>query len=371
LPAQPGGPMNVLAATRDYESWLAGLVPLHQPDLDYKHLRMADRSDPFPFFRGTYYLWARRWPDAAGDLAAAPAVQAVGDLHLENFGTWRDGDGRLCWGVNDFDEADHLPYTNDLVRLAVSMRLARQAGIARIRLGKACAAILAGYRWALSAGGVPFVLEEQHRKLRAMAMAADREPVRYWKRLTAVLADPPARMSVAAQEALTQALPSDALSPEFRFRPRVGMGSLGKPRYVALATLHGSWVAREAKALTPPATLWASGRYPGPSHLAETVSRAIRCPDPCYCPGSAWIVRRLAPRCSRIELDHLKRSGDILRLLRAMGAEAANVHVGTPGAAWAIEADLTRRPDGWLVEAARSLARLVKRDWTAWRKATR
>ena len=45
---------------------------------------------------------------------------AVGDLHVENFGTWRDADGRLCWGINDFDEADRLPYTNDLVRLAAS-----------------------------------------------------------------------------------------------------------------------------------------------------------------------------------------------------------------------------------------------------------
>ena len=28
----------------------------------------------------------------------APQVLSVGDLHLENFGTWRDADGRLVWG---------------------------------------------------------------------------------------------------------------------------------------------------------------------------------------------------------------------------------------------------------------------------------
>jgi len=32
-------------------------------------------------------------------------VLAVGDLHVENFGTWRDAEGRLIWGVNDFDES--------------------------------------------------------------------------------------------------------------------------------------------------------------------------------------------------------------------------------------------------------------------------
>src|SRR3954452_13875919 len=117
--------MDTVAATRAYESWLAGLVPLHEPDLDHKHQQMAHPTDPFPFFRGTYYLWVRRWAGAAGGLADAPAVLAVGDLHLENYGTWRDADGRLCWGINDFDEADRLPYTNDLVRLAASVRIAR------------------------------------------------------------------------------------------------------------------------------------------------------------------------------------------------------------------------------------------------------
>jgi len=42
----------------------------------------------------------------------------------KNFGTWRDGDGRLVWGVNDFDEAAVMPYPLDLVRLAASIRLA-------------------------------------------------------------------------------------------------------------------------------------------------------------------------------------------------------------------------------------------------------
>jgi uncharacterized protein (DUF2252 family) len=34
---------------------------------------------------------------------------------------------RLVWGVNDFDEACRLPYTNDLVRLATSVTMASHA----------------------------------------------------------------------------------------------------------------------------------------------------------------------------------------------------------------------------------------------------
>ena len=58
------------------------------------------------------------------DVVAAPLLLAIGDAHIENFGTWRDSEGRLVWGTNDFDEGYSLPYTNDLVRLAVSATLA-------------------------------------------------------------------------------------------------------------------------------------------------------------------------------------------------------------------------------------------------------
>jgi hypothetical protein len=360
--------MDIVAATRSYEAWLFGRIAPVQADLEYKHRQMADPADPFPFFRGTYYRWVQHWATAAGDLAAAPAVLAVGDLHVENYGTWRDGEGRLVWGVNDFDEADRLPYTNDLVRLAASARFAHKDGGLGLKLGVACRAVLAGYREALAAGGVPFVLEERHPELRALAMAADREPIRFWKKLTAVLADPPAAPPPAALEALTRDLPADGLVPQYRARPRVGMGSLGKPRFVALAEWAGGWVAREAKTVAPPATAWAAGgANPGPSPMAEAVARAVRCHDPFYRPGPEWIARRLAPRCSRIELAHLTQTADAERLLRAMGGETANVHLGTAGADTAILADLKHRPDGWLEAAARSLGKLVEDDWQQWR----
>src|SRR5580698_3129974 len=76
----------------------------------------------FEFFRGTFYRWAQLWPSVCADLCAAPKVLAVGDLHINSFGTWRDAEGRLCWGVDDFDEAYPLAYTNDLVRLAASLK---------------------------------------------------------------------------------------------------------------------------------------------------------------------------------------------------------------------------------------------------------
>ncbi len=362
--------MDIVAATTAYESWLAGFAPLYPPDLEYKHQQMADPADPFPFFRATYYRWVQHWTATAGDLTAAPEVLAVGDLHVENFGTWRDADGRLCWGVNDFDEIDRQPYTIDLVRLAASVRCAKRTAGMDIKLATACEAVLEGYRDALEKGGTPFVLEEHHAHLRVLAMAEERDPVHFWKKLTALLADRAEEPPNAAKEALYGSLPAAGLRPQFRRRPHVGLGSLGKPRYVALAEYSGGWVAREAKACTPPATAWAAPRgEPAGTLIAEAVRRAARSHDPFYRVVPGWVVRRLGPRCSRIELTHLKHAADTQRLLRAMGAETANIHVGTAEAAPAVRADLARRPRSWLEEAARTLSELIERDWNDWRQA--
>ena len=122
--------VSVVEATRSYERWVGRQVPMVRADLAFKHEQMA--VAPFPFLRATFYRWAQQWESCCGDLAAAPRVLAVGDLHTQNFGTWRDQEGRLIWGINDFDEAFPMAYTNDLVRLATSARLSIAAGTMQI-----------------------------------------------------------------------------------------------------------------------------------------------------------------------------------------------------------------------------------------------
>lgn len=368
----PKGPtVDFLAATAGYEAWLRSFAELNQDDLDYKYAKMADRSDPFPFFRGTYYRWAQIWATACSAEAAAPQVLAVGDLHVENYGTWRDSDGRLCWGVQDFDDADVLPYTNDLIRLATSLRFAKWAGAVDVKFGSACKAILNGYRTALETGGTPFVLEEENVELRELAMADDRNPTLFWKRLVKLLDDPPAEPTEAAKLALLADIPDTGLKPEIRFRPKVGMGSLGRPRYVALVRWAGAWIGREVKSTIPPGTAFATGQTARTSLVNEIVRRAVRCPDPYFRPGAFWSSRRLSPRCSRIELGQFAGADAMNTILTATGAEAANVHVGTPGAADAILSDLKSRKKSWLEDAAKAAANAVEQDWKVWRKEYR
>src|SRR4029077_14476032 len=143
-------------ANASYERWLGARLRLLAPDLRRKHAAMAET--PFPFLRATFFRWAERWPVVCPDLTGAPPVLGVGDLHVENFGTWRDAEGRLAWGVNDYDEAWPLPYTNDLVRLATSALIAITHHDLAIDPKDAVRAILQGYRDALDAGGRAFVL---------------------------------------------------------------------------------------------------------------------------------------------------------------------------------------------------------------------
>src|SRR5262245_33803329 len=101
------GKVTIGEATASYESWLGDQIQLVPEDLARKHELM--RSAPFPFLRATYYRWAQLWPQVKKPVRTAKEVLAVGDLHVENFGTWRDAEGRLVWGISDFDEASPLP----------------------------------------------------------------------------------------------------------------------------------------------------------------------------------------------------------------------------------------------------------------------
>src|SRR5438132_5485649 len=143
--------MNMVKATRRFEEWLRRRTAIVEPDLRTKHKHMAEAA--FPFLRATFYRWMQVWPEVCSDLAKAPKVLAVGDLHIENFGTWRDAEGRLIWGVNDFDEAAELTYTNDLLRLTTSAILAADEGHLALKPKDACEAILDGYGKSLDEHG--------------------------------------------------------------------------------------------------------------------------------------------------------------------------------------------------------------------------
>ena len=355
--------VKITPATRQYESWLGHQIPLVRADLVLKHTFMT--RDPFSFLRATYYRWMQVWPQVCADIARVPIVLAVGDLHADNFGTWRDREGRLIWGINDFDEAYPLPYTNDLVRLAVSAKLAIQAEHLAIKPRRAYDAIVTGYTEGLQSGGQPFVLAEQHQWLRDIATNELRDPVRFWLKMGAL---PSAKGAVpqSAKEALERLMPEPGLVYSLRRRVS-GLGSLGHPRFVALAEWHGGKIAREAKALVPSACVWTqNGQGINTSMYQSMLDQAVRCHDPFVHLLGSWLVRRLSPYCSRIELTSLPRKRDEGQLLYAMGWETANVHLGSYKMITAIRRDLSKRKAKWLRGAATQMVSATISDWKEW-----
>src|SRR5580704_3471521 len=372
---------DIHRATRRYEQWLGGLIPLVRADLRTKHQRMGE--GPFFFMRATFYRWCQLWCARDEESGASPTarVAAVGDLHLENFGTWRDSDGRLIWGINDFDETIVLPWTQDLVRLAASAHLAIFADHIAVRRRAACEAILDGYRAGVEEGGRPFVLEETHGWLRRVAMGELRHPTTFWGKMNGLRTTPEIDRGAAA--AIAAAMPARAL--DVRYARRVaGLGSLGRPRFVGIASWQGGLVAREAKATAPSAWLWANGTATakgtttangtatagGPSDAyTAIISRAVRVPDPTVRVVGGWLVRRLAPHCARIELGDLPSQHDEERLLYAMGFETANVHLGTPRARAILRKQIAARRGHWLHDSAKDLSDQIVREWREWRAA--
>ena len=88
-----------------------------------KYRKMA--SDPHAFYRGTaclFYADVTKDEDPFVDDHSG-RIWVHGDLHVENFGTYLNANGRLVFDINDFDEAYLGRFTWDLQRFAASLAL--------------------------------------------------------------------------------------------------------------------------------------------------------------------------------------------------------------------------------------------------------
>jgi uncharacterized protein (DUF2252 family) len=348
------------ASRREYDAWLRAQLhgDVWRDDLREKERKM--RKSPFVFLRATYWRWAEAILTVCPELRDAPPVLAVGDIHLENYGVWRDADGRLVWGVNDFDEAATMPYALDLVRLAASAVL---SGIGRgAARGDVCTGIRDGYREGLDKPR-PFVLDEKHRWLRALFAVSDAERQDFWQKMEK-LDDASRRIPDRYRKAIARQWPgADADVRTFARRTGAGTGSLGRPRWVGIAMWRGGRVVREAKAIVPSGWTRAHPRGARAGAPAAIAAGRYRAPDPWFDVRDGVVVRRLSANARKIEVkDHARDLGDP-RMLNAMGYELANVHIGTTDRRDAIENDLRARGDRWLENATSAAAKFVTSDY--------
>ena len=368
---------DIVLSTTEFESWLRTQITLRDDHLQAKHDRMAEQ--PFEFFRATFYRWCEWWNDACTEWARAEPVTAVGDLHIQNFGSWRDGHGRLIWGVNDYDETATLSFAIDLVRLAASAELATEIiPDCELTLSEICETIRDGYLAGLEGGGEPFVLERRHPWLLRLVRAVLKEPKRFWKAWLIDKTQSVAEEKIPQQLAtlLREALPSGA-KVEFReLKPGVtkGLGSLGHHRFFSYTEHQGGPLAAEGKSVALSAAVWANGQTKGEIQMEKLLRPEGRPFSPGTMIQKGWLIRPLMSDCGRIDLSLLNVDTDPTavnidqdRLLTAMGFEIANLHLLSASADRLSKAVSEFRVPAFRKTTEKMLD-LLRADYKAWRK---
>lgn len=361
----------------------------------------AMRADPFAFFRGTSPLFYATLPHVR-ELNSSPMVLACGDLHLENFGSYK-GDNRLVYfDLVDFDESCVAPVAFELVRFLTSILVgAKPLNISPATASKMvnhfveCYAenvIAAKPRWverSLATGPVRKLLQSLKGRHRCDLIA--RRTYRKSGKIR-LLNDGKRTLSISSKdraraESILAAYASTQRSPAFfepiDFARRIaGNGSLGLERYVALVRGDGRVKGQyliDIKIATPSA-LAASIQLPQPHWKSEaervvSIQRVSQAIFPALL-GSigmgkrSYVVKELAPTSDRVNLALLGgKSAPLNDVVQTMAETTAWGHLRSCsrfGAA-PVEtlADFVRRND-WhrqLTRCAHAAHELASGQW--------
>lgn len=363
--------MSIQSANKTYEEWLTKALKgdVVKDDLQSKHEAMS--ANAFSFLRATYWRWAEKILDVCPELGKAPAVLAVGDIHLENFGTWTDREGRIVWGVNDYDEAADMPYVLDLVRLATSASLA--ATPSQISLRAICSNILGGYAHGLDEPKA-IVLDREHLWLRVRFIVDEIAREKFWQKIEDQYLHAkkhPERPGKDWLKVFARALPDRSVA--LTYWPRTaGTGSLGRPRWLGYGVWHGGPLLREGKALVPSGWVRAHGRG-SRLFLNDIAHGHFRSPDPWYAATGSLLMRRLSPNNRKINVEDRRDAARLLHpdLLWSMGRDLAAIHLGSRDRREALKADLQKRKRRWFRAQVEAATKFVAREYAEWRKSAK
>jgi uncharacterized protein (DUF2252 family) len=367
----------------------------------------ALRDNPFSFLRGTCHLFYDRLAESGFDVAA-PAVWCCGDLHLENFGSYK-GDNRLVYfDINDFDEAALAPASWELVRLAASMHVGLEAqGLPPERAGELVECLLDQYALALACGKPAWVERDTARGMVRQLLDQLRERRRVdWlngrtrlvRKRRRLLVDGRRTLAVGAAErddvaATVHAFAATQADPDFYrvldvARRIAGTGSLGVARWVVLVEGRGSPDRNylfDLKAAGPSSLAhhfpklqprWHDDahRVAGVQQRMQAVTAAFL--HPVTHGGRPCVLRALQPSEDRLPFEHFGAQpelfdGAIGLLARCVGWAQLRSS-GRQGAAIADELIAFAGKKKWrrqVAAAAADAARQVTADWSAFAAA--
>ncbi|MFG6489063.1 DUF2252 domain-containing protein [Roseateles sp. BYS78W] len=372
------------------------------------------RQSSFIFLRGTAHLFHER-VQRRGVLRSAPPAWCCGDMHLENFGSYK-GDNRLAYfDLNDFDEAALAPAAWDPLRLLTSLWLAApELHLDTAHTQRLCRTLLDGYADALAvgkaywleretaSGPVRELLDQTSQRKRADFLAKRCGPPSRAGRYRRLKVD--GQRLLAASDAQKQQVAGfmhgfakTQRNPEFFevldvARRVAGTGSLGLQRYAIL--VRGKGVADgqyllDLKQILPSVLAPAGGcKQPRLGDAAQrlvAVQRRMQAVSMAFLhavslDGEPYVLRGLQPNEDRLDLADLSAHGhalaDSLVTMGRLMAWAQLRSSGRQGSATADELiDFGRRGSGegkWrdrLVALSRATAAQVDKDWAVYCQA--
>ena len=376
---------------------------------DPERLAMKDtamRQDAFVFLRGTCHLF---YEDLApSDLPPSPLVWGCGDLHLQNFGTYK-GDNRLTYfDLNDFDEACLAPATWELVRFLTSIAVGgKTLGMDRPTARALMREFLNGYAAALQSGKARWLERATAAgMIRALLSQLKKRSRKSFLNSRTVLVTGKRRLRLDGKHALPLDQSQQASVHQFMtdfasrqpdpafFRPRdaarrvAGTGSLGLERYVILVegrgSPHGNFLLDlkhqpgscivAARHMRQPKWTSEGARVTVTQHDAQAVSPALLQAVEWH--GRSFVIHELMPSNDRLDIANWRNDLPAFsQAIRRMGEIVAWSHLRTsarrgaadPAALIDFGGDLS-----WLaplVGCAFRYATRIERQWRQYREA--
>lgn len=337
-----------------------------QAILTFNHSRDPERltrklaaiaADPFAFFRGTNHLYVESLRNEA-TLLDAPTTYVCGDLHLENFGSFKGDNGLVYFDLNDFDDALVAPLTVDVVRLLSSVLVAAgRLGLSEANATRACEEMLTTYaavlqtgkpRWlerATAIGMVATLLRRVKRRKRG-ELLSERTTLRKGRRRLlcdgrhTLPADRPAREHARAILAAysRQSHHGHRLAADDVVLRIAGVGSLGVERYVVLAhdEMGGMQRLIDIKRAAPGA--WqdlpnrSQPRWGSDAKRVATAQQIMQAASPALLSAvdmgkASYLVKSLQPTTDRVDLARCNGFASLREVLVTMAHAAAWAHL--------------------------------------------
>jgi uncharacterized protein (DUF2252 family) len=332
----------------------------------------AMRSSTFGFLRGSCHLFYDRLP-RGGVFKSAPPVWVCGDLHLENFGSYKGDNRQVYFDVNDFDESALAPASWDLARFLTSLRIGLEAAsIGEARVEALCQSFVDAYASSLASGKAYWVerdtaqglvreLLDGLRERKRASFLDSRTFVKRGRRM--LLTDGGKALPVdsaqrAAVESFMQEFAESQPQPAFYrvldvARRVAGTGSLGVDRFAILVqgkgSPEGNYLLDLKQALPSslvPHLKLAQPRWKSEAHRVVELQRrqqavSMAFLDPVRFTEAPYVLRALQPSEDRVRLAGPGRSpAEIEAVIGTMGQMVAWAQLRSAGRDGSATADV-------------------------------